>query len=65
MEMTAPSSGPPEQPYNAGVFALRMLIILVGGWVLVTIATGVMMEAAGGDIGPGELWFSGSLGGVP
>jgi predicted ATPase len=24
-----------------------------------------MMEAAGGDIGPGELWFSGSLGGVP
>ena len=48
MEMTAPSSGPPGQPYNAGVFALRMLIILVGGWVLVTIATGVMMEAAGG-----------------
>lgn len=24
-----------------------------------------MMEAAGGEIGPGELWFSGSLGGVP
>lgn len=24
-----------------------------------------MMEAAAGDVGPGELWFSGSLGGVP
>lgn len=24
-----------------------------------------MVKAAGGDIGPGELWFSGSLGGVP
>jgi hypothetical protein len=41
--MTAPTSQPRTVPYQPGLFALRMLIIVVGGWVITTIARGLLM----------------------